>query len=195
MSAGAAPVILPVTGDETTPAVVEPITDQQQAQVLARTEHYIAHAEEVFERPFDRIPILFDLRGRAAGMFKLDGCRRWIRYNPWIFSKYYEENLGETVPHEVAHYIVHEVWGRGSRRRGVRPHGEEWRAVMAAFGVQGEVTFNLDLEGIPQRRQKTHPYRCDCRIHQVSTTRHNRVMKGLARYHCRSCDGLLAYVT
>jgi SprT protein len=171
--------------------VVEPITDLQRGEVLASAEDYIRMAEEVFERRFERIPVLFDLKGRAAGMFKIDGTRRWIRFNPWIFSKYYQENLGETVPHEVAHYIVHEVWGHGSRRRRVRPHGEEWRTVMAAFGVQGEVTFNLDLEGIPQRRQKTHAYRCDCREHQVSTTRHNRIQKGSGRYHCRSCDGQL----
>jgi SprT protein len=172
---------------------IEPISGVQQAEVRAESLRYIALAEEVFERPFERIPVHFDLRGRAAGMFKVDGARRWVRFNPWIFSKYYAENLGETVPHEIAHYIVHEVWGPGSRRRRIRPHGEEWRAVMAAFGVQGEVTFDLDLAGIPQRRQTTHTYRCDCRVHQVSTTRHNRVLKGVGRYQCRQCEGLLVY--
>ncbi len=160
----------------------------------AESRRYLALAGEIFERPFAAIPIRFDLRGRSAGMFKVDGERCWIRFNPWIFSKYYAENLGETVPHEVAHYVVHEIWGAGTRRRRIRPHGEEWRAVMAAFGVQGEVTFDLDLEGIPQRRQATHPYRCDCRIHQVSTTRHNRVLRGVGRYQCRRCDGELVYL-
>ena len=172
---------------------IEPISEQQQAEVEAESLRYIALAEKIFARGFQRIPIHFDLRGRAAGMFKVDGTRRWVRFNPWIFSKYYKENLGETVPHEIAHYIVHEVWGPGSRRRRIRPHGEEWRSVMAAFGVQGEVTFDLDLEGIPQRRQATHSYRCDCRVHQVSTTRHNRVLRGVGRYHCRRCDGMLVY--
>jgi SprT protein len=178
---------------QTTGLEIEPISGVQEAEVRAESLRYIALAEEVFERPFERIPVLFDLRGRAAGMFKVDGARRWVRFNPWIFSKYYAENLGETVPHEIAHYIVHEVWGPGSRRRRIRPHGEEWRAVMAAFGVQGEVTFDLDLAGIPQRRQSTHTYRCDCRVHQVSTTRHNRVLKGVGRYQCRQCEGLLVY--
>jgi SprT protein len=173
---------------------VEPISESQQAEVRAEGQRFIGLAEDVFGRVFDRIPIQFDLRGRAAGMFKVDGDRRWVRFNPWIFAKYYRENLAETVPHEIAHYIVHEVWGPGTRRRRVKPHGEEWRAVMAAFGVQGEVTFDLDLEGIPQRRQSTHPYRCDCRIHQISTTRHNRVMRGVGRYQCRKCDAELVYL-
>ena len=172
---------------------IEPITGEQELEVRDHSLRYIALAEEVFERRFERIPVHFDLRGRAAGMFKVDGSRRWVRFNPWIFSKYYAENLGETVPHEIAHYVVHEIWGPGTRRRRIKPHGQEWRAVMAAFGVEGEVTFDLDLAGIPQRRQATHPYRCDCRVHDVSSTRHNRVVRGVGRYHCMRCQALLVY--
>jgi SprT protein len=169
--------------------VVEPIGKPGQRQVLAATEEFICRAEQLFERRFDRIPVLFDLPGRAAGMFKVMGRRRVIRYNPWIFGKYFEENLRDTVPHEVAHFIVHETCGR----RVVKPHGRQWQALMAEFGADPGVTFDLDLEGIPQRRQRTHPYRCECRVHQVSTTRHNRVLKGAGRYHCRYCQGSLVH--
>lgn len=157
--------------------------------MLVATEHFIVRSEQLFERRFDRIPVLFDLRGRAAGMFKVVGRQRVIRYNPWIFGKYFEENLRDTVPHEVAHFIVHETCGR----RSVKPHGRQWRALMAEFGADDGVTFDLDLAGVPQRRQRTHPYRCGCREHQVSTTRHNRVVKGTGRYHCRYCQGQLVY--
>lgn len=169
--------------------MVEPISESQQAQVTAATEQYICRAQELFKRRFDRVPVLFDLSGRTAGMFKVAGRRRWIRYNPWIFSKYFEENLRDTVPHEVGHYIVHELYGG----RRVKPHGAEWRALMARFGADAGVTFTLDLEGIPRRKQQTHPYRCACRLHDVSTTRHNRVIRGLGRYHCRSCKVELSY--
>ena len=169
--------------------MVEPIADLQQAQVEDRTESFICQAEAIFSREFERIPVLFDLAGRTAGMFKVAGRQRCIRYNPWIFAKYFEENLSDTVPHEVAHYVVHEVYGR----RRIKPHGTQWQALMHLYGANAGVTFNLDLEGIPQRSQKTHPYRCDCRTHDVSTTRHNRVKRGTARYHCRFCDGQLGY--
>lgn len=169
--------------------MIEPISRQQQDEVLAATERYTRMAEDIFSRSFDRIPVLFDLRGRSAGMFKVVGRRCWIRYNPWIFAKYYDENLEGTVPHEVAHHIVHKVY----RGRRVKPHGPEWQSLMARFDADAEVTFSLDLEGIPRRRQRTHPYRCGCRLHEVSTTRHNRVLRGEGRYHCRSCKVELSY--
>lgn len=172
------------------PATIEPIGGHQRREVESHTEAYIREAEELLERPFDRVPVLFDLRGTTAGMFRIQGRRREIRYNPWIFAKHYQANLASTVPHEVAHYIVHEVYGL----RRVKPHGVEWRALMAAFGADDAVTFDLDLEGVPRRRQRTHPYHCGCRVHQISTTRHNRVQGGSGRYQCRYCNGQLRYL-
>lgn len=169
--------------------MIEPIGRDLRQQVLEKTEWYIASAEEVLERSFDRIPVLFDLRGTTAGMFRANGREREIRYNPWIFAKYWEVNVEGTVPHEVAHYIVHEVYGPGR----VKPHGQEWQALMQYFGADPEVTFKLDLDDIPQRRQRTHPYRCDCRDHEVSTTRHNRMLRGQGQYLCRYCNGRLVY--
>tara|TARA_R110002110_G_scaffold406421_1_gene626427 strand:- start:249812 stop:250438 length:627 start_codon:yes stop_codon:yes gene_type:complete len=169
--------------------VVEPINDLQQAQVKERTMHFIEAAQALFGREFKSVPVLFDLRGRSAGMFKVYGRERWIRYNPWIFAKYFDVNLRDTVPHEVAHFVVHELYGR----RRVLPHGEEWQAVMAAFGADPGVTFDLDLSGIPQRRQNRHRYHCGCREHQVTTTRHNRIQSKAALYQCRSCGGTLRY--
>jgi SprT protein len=169
--------------------VVEPIGLPEQRRVVAATEHYVLRAGAIFGRRFRQVPVLFDLGGRTAGMFKLVGRRGWIRYNPWIFGKYFEENLCDTVPHEVAHFVVHELYGS----RGIKPHGRQWRGVMEHFGADQGVTFNLDLEGVPQRQQRTHPYRCGCRVHDVSSTRHNRVLRGQGSYYCRLCGGGLAY--
>ena len=168
---------------------VQPIGPAQQRQVEERTEQYIQQAERIYDRRFDRVPVLFDLKGRAAGMFKVIGKRRLIRYNPWIFAKYFEENLLDTVPHEVAHFIVHEVYPR----RSTRPHGVAWKGLMSKFGADAGVTFDLNLDGVPQRSQRTHPYYCGCQVHEVSTTRHNRVQARRMRYHCCSCQGLLVY--
>ncbi|MEZ5503999.1 MAG: SprT-like domain-containing protein [Halioglobus sp.] len=168
---------------------MRPIGGEQQRLVLTKTEEYMLRAEEIFGRRFDRLPVLFDLKGRAAGMFKIIGKRRLIRYNPWIFSKYFEENLRDTVPHEVAHFIVHEVYPR----RGVKPHGPQWQDLMARFDADAGVTFNLDLAGVPQRSQQTHRYFCGCQVHEVSTTRHNRAQRRRVRYHCCTCNGRLVY--
>lgn len=169
--------------------MIEPIGSEQQREVVAATHRYIALAGRQLDYRFATIPVHFDLSGRSAGMFRADGRHSWIRYNPWIFSKYYRENLEGTVPHEVAHYIVHELYGL----RRVKPHGVQWRRVMQLFGADPEVTFDEDLSGIPQRRQRTHAYRCDCREHALSSTRHNRARRGQGRYHCRYCRGELVY--
>ena len=168
--------------------VVDPIGADQRSEVRAETARFVTLAGELLGRRFPAIPVKFDLSGTTAGMFKADGDDCLIRYNPWIFAKYYQENLVDTVPHEVAHYIVHLTRGR----RRVKPHGPEWQALMEAFGVDPSVTFNLDLSGIPQRRQRTHAYRCACRDHDVSTTRHRRIERGTV-YLCRYCNENLVY--
>ena len=176
--------------EEGAAVLVEPIGKVQQREVTAATEHYRQQAQDIYKRRFTPVPVLFDLAGRTAGMFKLVGRRGWIRYNPWIFAKYFEENLRDTVPHEVAHFIVYELYGT----RGIKPHGRQWRAVMEHFGADQGVTFDLELECVPQRQQRTHPYRCGCRLHEVSSTRHNRVQLGVGSYRCRLCGSDLAYV-
>lgn len=171
-------------------AVVQPIREPERLRVEEVTEKYIRLAEEIFERRYDRIPVLFDLKGHTAGMFKTIGARRFIRYNPWIFAKYFTENLRDTVPHEVAHFVVHETYPR----RGTKPHGPEWQDLMLRFGVDPQVTFDMDLEGVPQRRQARHRYHCGCQLHEVSTTRHNRMQKRRMKYHCVTCNGALEYL-
>ncbi len=52
------------------------------------------------------VPVRFELQGRAAGMYRVHKGERVIRYNPYIFSKYFDDSLANTVPHEVAHYIT-----------------------------------------------------------------------------------------
>ena len=185
----------PVLNAKLPPSLQEPIAAEQQRQVVAATKKYIALAGQLYDQCFEAIPVLFDLRGRAAGMYVVSGrgrkLERKIRYNPWLFAKYFEDNLRDTVPHEVAHYVVEQLYGRGTRRNRVLPHGAEWRSVMAAFGADNSVTTNFDLTGIPQRQQRTVSYRCDCREHQLGIRRHNKVVRSNARYLCRYCGSAL----
>lgn len=167
--------------------LIKPIGTGQQQLVIARTESYIQRAECLFARSFETIPVVFNLSGRAAGMYRARNRRCEIRYNPFIFAKYFEDNLANTVPHEVAHYICDRVYGAHS----IRPHGNEWRSLMRGFGVTASVTADYDLDGIPVRRQKRYSYRCSCRVHALSSRRHNRVVRREARYFCRACGAAL----
>lgn len=165
--------------------IIEPISSAQQQQVIDETNRFIDLAAKIYGRRFKTVPVLFDLMGQAAGMYKIKGRERIIRYNPWLFAKYWHENLTATVPHEVAHYIVEQIYYR------VQPHGAEWRAVMAAFGADDSRTVDFDMAGIPQRVARTVDYCCGCRIHKLSMQRHNRVTRERAAYLCRYCKGPL----
>jgi SprT protein len=172
-----------------TEPVVATLSREQQQRVVEVTCATIAQAAGLFDRRFAEIPVSFALRGRAAGMYVVRGGQRAIRYNPYIFARYFSDNLVNTVPHEVAHYVTDVLYGL----RRVRPHGPEWRAVMRAFGAEPVATCRYDLDGIPVRRQRRYRYRCGCMTHSVSAVRHRRIQDGSARYHCRHCRTPLSY--
>jgi len=157
--------------------------------VVEATRRSIAQAAVLFGCELAEIPVSFELRGRAAGMYRVRGRQREIRYNPHIFARYFSDNLANTVPHEVAHYVTDVLHGL----RRVRPHGPEWRAVMRALGAEPVATCRYDLAGLPVRRQQRFSYRCACTTHSLSTVRHKRIQGGRVRYHCRRCQTPLRY--
>lgn len=170
--------------------LVEPINDRQRQQVCLATDDCVQRAARFFRNDFDPVSVSFDLRGRAAGMYRVRDGQRCIRYNPYIFAKYFDDSLAGTVPHEVAHYVTDILYGL----RRVRPHGAEWRAVMQVLGAAPCVTGDYDLSGVPVRRHRRFAYRCECDTHQLSTRRHNQVHRGKAAYRCRHCGVQLVFV-
>jgi SprT protein len=167
--------------------VITPIDELQRAQVVRATQRWVERAADLLAHPMAVPPVLFDLSGSTAGMFRAQGEACCIRYNPWIFARHFDENLQHTVPHEVAHYAVHQRY----LNRRLKPHGPQWRRIMQLFGLPAQVTFNFALDGVPIRRQRLHSYRCGCREHAVTTVRHNRMREGRARYLCRYCNTAL----
>lgn len=166
---------------------IAPIDSGQRQQVVAATQEYIARAGEIYGCSLEMIPVRFDLKGRAAGMYRVRQRRSEIRYNPYLFAKYFGDNLAVTVPHEVAHYVTDSLHGLGN----VRPHGAQWQSVMRAFGAPTAATSRYDLTGVPVRTQRRHPYHCGCAAHQLTSRRHNQILRGAIRYFCRGCGGEL----
>ena len=70
---------------------VNPINPSQQDQVITATRECIQRAEQLFEREFPLPRIRFDLSGRIAGMFRVRRRQQEIRYNPYLFGKYFDE--------------------------------------------------------------------------------------------------------
>jgi SprT protein len=168
-----------------------PIGEQQYPQVAAAVAHWCQTAEQLFGLSLPLPAIRFDQRGRCAGSFvaaraatrKRSAEPDTLRFNPWLFAKYWRESLADTVPHEVAHYVV----SRQYRQRRLKPHGPEWQRVMRAFGLPARATGCYELDGIPQQQRASYQYQCGCRSHQLGAVRHRRAAAGQARYHCRHC--------
>ena len=168
---------------------IAPITSNQQQMVINRVSDLIQQCEQHFNQPFKPIEIRFDLHGRISGMYVVKHKQQFLRFNPFIFSKFFEDSLENTVPHEVAHYISHVLFGINK----ILPHGKEWKSIMHTLGADPRVTGNYDLSGIKIKRQRRFDYTCDCATHQLTTVRHNRILRGKTQYFCRRCNGKLRH--
>lgn len=159
------------------------LTTYQHLEVEGRLRGLTEQARGIYGLALEDLPVRFDLPGKAAGQFCRRGTRLWYRFNPWVFAADFDHHLHDTVAHEVAHHVVY-----ARHRRSVKPHGTEWRSVMYAFGIpDARATGRYSLEGVPMRQQARYEYRCDCRVHYLTTTRHNRINRG-CDYLCRNCN-------
>ena len=161
-----------------------PLSTEDADQVVRRVHVDCGRAAAILGIPLEPPPVLFDLKGSAAGMFCARGREVWLRFNPWLFANDFVAHLNDTVTHEVAHLGIHRLFRGG---RGVRPHGAEWRGLMLALGANPSATFTGDMSNIPVRRQRRFSYFCGCQKHEVSTTRHNRILRSGTVYRCRYC--------
>ncbi|WP_144431326.1 SprT family zinc-dependent metalloprotease [Aeromonas schubertii] len=158
--------------------------------ITARVDACFAQAEARLGRTFPRPLVRCDLRGRAAGTARLQSWE--LRFNPTLYVGNEAAFHTEVVPHEVAHLLVHALWGSGRGKSRVLPHGRQWQSVMQEiFALPPRVTHRFDLAPLAER---TFAYRCTCRDHALSVRRHSKVLRGEARYHCRACRSELVPV-
>lgn len=150
-----------------------------------------------------KIPeVRFNTKGKTAGWACWNGGRPYIDINPILLNENVEEVVNQTVPHEVAHIVVNEVYENArvrdswTNRRQIAPHGHEWQQVMRLFGKEPHRCHQMDTSTIQKLRSRGNRfvYKCNCMEHEVSITRHNRVsFKGMI-YRCRLCGGDLKFV-
>lgn len=128
------------------------------------------------------VAVRCNLRGASAGQFRRhrDG-RLEIRYNLAMARQQPKDFIAETVPHEVAHLVAWLLFGDR-----IKPHGPQWQSVMRYLGVAEPKRCHQFELAAPARRQRRWHYRCDCREHQLSSTRHNRARRGQV-YVCATC--------
>jgi SprT protein len=166
------------------------LSRQQESALRKQTRYWLDQARLITECKIPDLPVLLNLRGSAAGQYR-GGAQPCIRYNRIIAAQAFEDFIARTVPHEVAHYVVDKLYA-GKR---VKPHGIEWQSMMLAFGMEPSVCHRYDLSRVPVRQQRRYTYTCDCRKHQLSATRHNRVQGKGVSYLCNQCGSALKAVS
>ncbi|WP_081619413.1 SprT-like domain-containing protein [Thioalkalivibrio sp. ALJ9] len=154
------------------------LTLEEEAQIRQKVREFYIKSHP--EQPNTAPEVLFNLRGKAAGQWRLRNGYEQLRFNPEAFCQDWDSHFPDTVAHEVAHSLVY----RTSGLRRVRPHGPEWRAWMETFGCQPRVTHNTPLKG---RNIRTYTYRCACQTHALSARRHYLIQRRRYRYECREC--------
>ncbi|WP_222911397.1 SprT family zinc-dependent metalloprotease [Pseudomonas sp. DNDY-54] len=151
----------------------------------ARVEACYLQAEAFFSRRFMRPQVSFKLRGQKAGVAHLNTNQ--LRFNPQLYQENREHFLKQTVAHEVAHLIAHQMFGGR-----IRPHGEEWRSIMrGVYELTPDRCHSYEIRG---RQTSRYIYRCACdgQDFPFSPQRHALVRKG-RRYFCRSCRATLVF--
>ncbi|MBA1272577.1 SprT family zinc-dependent metalloprotease [Stutzerimonas azotifigens] len=154
-------------------------------RLLARVESCYQLAEAFFKQPFARPDVSLKLRGQKAGVAHLQ--QNLLRFNAQLYEQNREHFLRQTVAHEVAHLVAHQLFGPQ-----IRPHGEEWQLIMR--GVYELPPDRCHTYEVPRRRGTRYLYRCDCIEQEFSFTaqRHALVAKG-RRYICRRCRATLTF--
>ena len=151
----------------------------------ARVEACYRQAEDFFKRRFPRPEVSFRLRGLKAGVAHLQENK--LRFNLQLYRENREDFLRQTVAHEVAHLVAHQLFGPR-----IQPHGEEWQLIMrGVYELPPHRCHNYEV----QRRQVTRfIYRCACPDGEFpfSAQRHRLVAQG-RRYYCRRCKVTLSF--
>ena len=167
------------------------LDEQQKILVTRQAQQCIKNANDALGCRLTLPEIRFDLRGRAAGQFCLRQGALQLRFNSALFARYFEENLAQTVPHEVAHFLVYALFSKYGKKR-VRPHGPEWQAMMRLLGATPETRHNFSLDGISVRREQRFAWNCGCRTHSIAKRTHLRMLRGEQRI-CITCGSLLEF--
>ncbi len=154
-------------------------------QLNQRIEHCYLQAEAFFKRSFSRPTVSFKLRGQKAGVAHL--TENLLRFNPQLYQANHADFLKQTVAHEVAHLIAHQMFGPQ-----IQAHGQEWQLIMR--GVYALAPHRCHNYAVTRRTATRYVYRCQCpeQDFAFSAQRHSQVSKG-RRYLCRRCRATLVF--
>ena len=146
-------------------------------QAQRQLKQSLALANQFFNKEFT-IPVMnFELHGQKAGVAYLQ--QNEICLNPVLLVENGAAFIQQVVPHELAHLLVYQQFGR------VQPHGKEWKMMMEqVLGVPAHIYHKFSTASVA----KQFSYQCDCQTHLLSVRRHNAIQRNQRSYICRNCN-------
>lgn len=153
-------------------------------EALQKVRETFAKANAIFGREFRASSVRFDLRGRVAGQALC--ISNVIRLNEILMNENREDFIAQTIPHEVAHIIAHQLYG--SR---IKAHGVEWQGIMRRLGLKPTRCHNYDTTSVARQTRK-FSYFCACQEIKVGPKIHANIQNGRKQYKCRKCGTRLA---
>jgi len=140
-----------------------------------------------FKTTFEFPNLRYDLKGKCAGRAYLTTWE--IGINKILLEENGEDYINVTIPHEVAHLVVYQIYGKRI------VHGKEWKNIMHLFGLEPEIYHNYDTTNATVRTVKReYVYKCACRTANFTATRHRRSKNFGGLYYCKTCKQKLVYV-
>lgn len=161
--------------------------------IVAKVHECLDKAHARWPHETFRFPnVRFDKRGTVAGTAN---SAKWeLNFNMVLCAENTEHFVAQTVPHEVAHLLDHQVYDshaprydRLGRRKRRQPHGPNWKRCMAVLGVPADRCHDYDVSNakVKRRKQKSYEYECTCGCGTRATmgaVRHNKQLTGRANY-------------
>ena len=105
---------------------------------------------EEYNAEFDFPKIEWTVIGTTAGRAWLNQWR--IQLNEQLCKENVEDFISETIPHEVAHLVAYKVFGDDG-------HGDGWRSVMRALGLDPTRCHDYDTARVEGKRGRGSMYR------------------------------------
>lgn len=161
-------------------------------RILAKVEESFKKAESFYKVPLSRpTNIIFKRNGTTAG-YSCYG-RKELMFQLDLAEHNEEDFITETVPHEVAHYVDDQIYGNKYVNGRRQSHGPRWKYIMRyVFGLNPDRCHNYDTSVTITKKQAKHEYTCACRSHFVTTTKHNKMLRGQVR-RCIYCKTNLVF--
>lgn len=123
------------------------------------------------------LPIVFVAKGRSVGVARFAtnafGQRVYnIEFSVDAIQKEWNDMIGDTIPHEMAHIVDCFVHGRPQQ-----PHGPRWKSIARRLGCTGKRTHNYNVEKARKTKQFQYEATCGSKVF-LGTGRHNKIQRG-----------------